>query len=215
MRAFVIACILCLSATLSAGDLSLRDAIVYVKANSDGNGYGMLSAVCVSEDGVFLSAGHGGFTKGNTYELSRGHDTTYFTTATCVGYWRLKDDHGEGVVVLKDNAKNPRHTFVKLGETPKPSDWVHGMGYAGGRMAYTEGKVTGLRNGGRFITADFRMLNGASGGGLFDEKHRLLGILSSRSLLPGETKDGRSDPPSTTWIGVEVFRPCVEPFLSK
>lgn len=219
MRLLVSTLILCLSAAVYGGDLSFREAIVYVEADQvvtpDGRvGRGQLSAVCVSEDGVFLTAGHGGFTRGRIYKANRGTDTETLYELKCLSDRTLNDEAGEGVVVLKDMNPKNRHTYVAIGKTPELTAPVFGMGYAGGRFTYAEGMVIGHLNGTRFIKADFRLLEGASGGGLFDEKHRLVGILSTRSMLASETRDGTTDGPYTRWIGVDVFKQCVDPYLN-
>jgi hypothetical protein len=189
----------------------MRDAVVKIEGNDGAFG----SAVCVSEDGLFVSAGHIGFTKDKTYKATTER-ATY--TLKCLQVRMLKDDKGEGVVLLRDVDRSPRHTYFQIGTTPELMTRTYGIGYAGCEFCYCEGPVTGLRNGTRFILCGYRMMNGASGGACAIEKNnQLIGILSSRTLLatepapPGTVKS--YDPPSTTWIGCDVFRPCVEDWL--
>lgn len=174
----------------------------------------MGSAVCVTEDGLFVSAGHIGYTKGKDYKADT--DKASYTLR-CVQVRMLKDDKGEGVALLRDVDRTPRHTHFVIGKTPDLMCKVYGIGYAGGKFCYCEGEIEGTRNGTRFLLCNYRMMNGSSGGALaIEDNNQLIGILSSRTLLGTEPDSyGKFNQyqPSTTWIGCDVFRPCVEEWL--
>lgn len=66
---------------------------------------------------------------------------------------------------------------------------VRAVGYPGGRFAVTEGDIKGLHlcpcDGGRVIQVSAAFDRGASGGGLFDRKGRLVGVLTFKSGAGG------------------------------
>jgi serine protease Do len=76
-------------------------------------------------------------------------------------------------------------TPVALGDSAalQPGQPVSGFGYTGGlELQHSEGEVVALHrlDGGRVIQSSNAFTSGASGGGLFDERMRLVGILTFR-----------------------------------
>lgn len=74
--------------------------------------------------------------------------------------------------------------MIELGQTRVGLEVV-AAGYSGGNFSATRGKVTGLFScecdGGKVIQTSAPFDHGASGGGLFDEQGRLVGILSFKA----------------------------------
>lgn len=71
----------------------------------------------------------------------------------------------------------------------RKDDLVFSLGFTGGRFAYDLGRVKQLyaMDGSRVLRGNAAFAAGASGGGLFDEEGRLVGILTFYKLSPDQT----------------------------
>jgi len=193
--------LLCVTSTAYSAAFDFRDAIACVQAPG-----GQCSAVCINAH-TFVSVKHAKFERGETY-AAQVHGTDI--TLRCTQVVALHDNPHEGVVVLIDENPESKHPHIPFGNLPAKGDAVCAMGFPAGNFAYCEGKVCAVSPCSRFVIADFRILNGASGGALLDSHDRLIGICSTRSLLRTET-DVKEDenvyfPPETTWVSVDVIR---------
>jgi hypothetical protein len=106
-----------------------------------------------------------------------------------------------------------RADVVTLGQTDrlKPGQSVTAVGYSGGmHMQNSEGKVLALHryDGGRVIQSSNWFRSGASGGGLFDEKMHLVGILTFR--LPGDESEYFAAP--AEWLRAMLDAPTEQEY---
>lgn len=174
---------------LTGSGLKYRDAIEYIG--------GTCSSVCVSPDGIYLSANHCKFRLNTTYETNMG------TRLKCI----YNTGDVEGVCVLVDENRDKVHTFIPLSDQlPKIGEPVYAIGYPAGKFNYAEAQVKrispNIRDGNTYITINQRLFEGHSGGPLINDYDQVIGVLSTRSLLPGE-QGGQGSSPEASFIGLD------------
>jgi serine protease Do len=136
------------------------------------------SGVCVSEDGLILTAGHVMGQSGA--ELTIIFPDGRRCTAKALGANFSRDS---GVAKIVDPGKYP---YVEMGHSDelKPGAWCMALGHPGGVQ---QGRTPPIRLGrilaggkyARFIVSDATVISGDSGGPLFDLEGRVIGIHSN------------------------------------
>lgn len=195
MRYLVCMLILSLPVTaLNAGEhefketmagLKYRDAIVKIS--------NFCSAVCVSPDGIYLSANHCRYEVNKTYQTSSGVEVK------CI----YNTNRFDGVTVFTETSK-PSEDRVYLpiaSDKPAIGDVCYAIGYPAGKFSYHEAKVKAAqinqRDGNEYFTIDQRLWEGHSGGPLINSEDQVMGILSTRSQL--------QDEPEANFIGLDAI----------
>lgn len=174
---------------LTGSGLKYRDAIEYIGRTC--------SSVCVSPDGIYVSANHCKFRVNAVYETNMG------TKLRCI----YNTGNVEGVCVLVDESRDRVHTFIPLADAvPKIGEPVYAIGYPAGKFNYAEARVKEIaispRDGNTYITIDQRLFEGHSGGPLINDNDQVVGVLSTRSLLPNE-RGGQGSSPEASFISLE------------
>ena len=122
---------------------------------------------------------------------------TYEEIGAKADHWKPLPPFHAMVLVAKDEVRDlaiyavqnpPAHPIPALGVTPQAGDWVQTLGHAQGiPYSWASGYVDGVRwmalpdvdpIKGWFTGATIEVRGGNSGGGLWDEEGRLLGICS-------------------------------------
>jgi len=159
-----------LAATATAADPSAA----VVRLNYPG---GTLCSGVSVEGGYILTAEHCGcgdnvtvtFRDGTKLKASTAHDP--------------EKNGRDQVIALKLDSKAP--ATVPIADRPvQKGQTVRSYGYPAGKWSINEGVVTSMNE--RFTSTDFFILEGNSGGGLFNEQGELIGIASARNDLGGE-----------------------------
>lgn len=100
----------------------------------------------------------------------------------------LRDTYRDLCFLTVPDMHFPPVPMIETGQTRVGMN-VMAAGYPGGEFAVSEGKIVGLHScecdGGRVIQTSAAFDRGASGGGLFDQAGRLIGILSFKSSNGG------------------------------
>ena len=168
MRTILLMC--AMASTAVAGDPSAA----IVKLHYPGGGF--CSGVSVG-GGYILTAEHCGcgdnvavtFRDGTKLKASTAHDP--------------EKNGRDQVIALKLDGKAP--ATVPIAErSAQKGQLVRSYGYPAGKWSINEGVVTSRSE--RFTSTDFFILEGNSGGGLFNSKGELIGIASARNDLGGE-----------------------------
>ena len=166
-------CVLVIASTataIAAGDPSAS----VVKLQYPGGTF--CSGVSVS-GGYILTVEHCGCADGVTVTF---RDGTKLTASTAHDPEKNNRDQ---VTALRLSGKAPASVVITQKSASK-GDRVRSDGYPSGRWSINEGLVT--RTNTHFTSTDFFILEGNSGGGLFNSQGELLGIASSRNDLNGE-----------------------------
>jgi serine protease Do len=136
------------------------------------------SGVCVSEDGIILTAGHVMGAVGA--ELTVIFPDGRRCNAKALGANFSRDS---GVIKILDPGKYP---YVEMGHSDelKPGAWCMALGHPGGvQQGRTPpirlGRLLAAGKGARFIVSDATVISGDSGGPLFDLEGRVIGIHSN------------------------------------
>lgn len=167
MRTILLMCVAASTATAADPSASV------VKLHYD-NGR-LCSGVSV-EGGYVLTVEHCGcenatavFRDGTRLKVTPAHDPEK----------NLRDQ----VTALRLSGKAPATATISSKKVTK-GEVVRSYGYPAGKWSMNEGVVT--KTNGQFTSTDFFILEGNSGGGLFNEKGELVGIASSRNDLDGK-----------------------------
>lgn len=200
----ILASLLCVSSLASdkiTRGLEYRDAVLFVG--------GCCSAVCVSPDGIYISANHCEFKIGQTYEtnvLSPGRLKCIYNTGK-----------KEGVCVLIEENTHPPRTYLPVAERlPQIGESVYAIGFPAGRFNYAEAQVKKISNdlndGNAYITINQRLFEGHSGGPLINERDQVIGVLSTRTFLPMERPDLPDEfvRPEANFLGVESIHSALK-----
>lgn len=131
------------------------------------------SGVSVS-DGLVLTAEHCGFEKDVTIIYRDGSEIK------ADGVYDPPKQNRDQVVVYKLRESAP-HSVAVATKRPARGDPVRSIGYPGGRYSTVEGKITSSSS--QMMFTDFWILEGNSGGGLFNADGNLVGIASARTGL--------------------------------
>jgi len=136
------------------------------------------SGVIVNEDGLILTAAH--------VTMEMGEEVTViFPDGKRVSGKVLGSDFSRDSGMVQITAAGEKFPFVELGDskTLKKNDWTIAMGHAGG---FDKERTPPVRLGRvirndeeKFITTDSTLIGGDSGGPLFDEEGKLIGIHSN------------------------------------
>jgi hypothetical protein len=146
---------------------------------------GGCSCVIISPSGYALTAEHCGIKVGD--EVIVG-DTTYGVFA--IAYRPPKNNTDEAVVIKLSGAETYPFVYVSV-DIPRVGDKVFSLGYPRGKWARSDGEVVLISENppktGEFRTAyeirtNFGSAGGGSGGPLFDEKGRVIGLTSTTSV---------------------------------
>ncbi len=179
MRTLMTLVALALPTALPAG--TPEQSVVKIKFPSGS----FCSGVSVS-DGLVLTAEHCGFEDNVTVIFRDG------TTIKADGVYDPPKQSRDQVTVyrLKDAAP---HSVAVATKRPSRGDSVRSIGYPGGKFSTVEGKITSSSS--QLMFADFWILEGNSGGGLFNKDGNLVGIASARTDL--------NDKPGSMFIPVD------------
>ena len=168
MRTFLM--IFAMASTAVAGDPSAA----IVKLHYEG---GRLCSGVSVEGGYILTIEHCGcedttvvFRDGTRLKASPVHDP--------------EKNNRDQVTALRLSGKAPAVVGIAKKNVSK-GDQVRSYGYPAGKWSMNEGVVTSADK--QFTSTDFFILEGNSGGGLFNSKGELVGIASSRNDLNGES----------------------------
>ena len=179
MRNIVLMLILLLPLTLLAGPP--EQAVVKLTMPSGG----FCSGVLVNGD-LILTAEHCGFEK-NVKVLFRDG-----TSSIANGVYDPPKNSRDQVTVYK--LTKPSANSVAVGtKRPSRGDPVRSVGYPGGKFSVVEGSITS--SSAEYLWTDFWILEGNSGGGLFNADGNLVGIASART--------GLTDKPGSVFVPVE------------
>lgn len=144
----------------------LRQAVVTVN--------GCCTGVIVTPDGLVLTAKHCEIEETATIGFPDGKKLP------AKRLW--VSERSEGAVALK--LEGGSFPFSEVGPVPQKGARVFTIGYPTGRYAYLEGELLGAGDvdGVRLNVTNFRVSPGHSGGPLFDEKGRVIGLASAASV---------------------------------
>ena len=179
MRNIVLILTLMLPVTLLAG--TPEQAVVKLKMPSGG----LCSGVLVNGD-LVLTAEHCGFENNVTVLFRDG------TSAIANGAYDPPKNSRDQVTVYR--LTKPSTNSVAVGtKRPSRGDPVRSVGYPGGKFSIVEGSITSSTS--EYLWTDFWILEGNSGGGLFNADGNLVGIASARTRL--------KDKPGSVFVPVE------------
>lgn len=167
-----------LPTTLHAG--TPAQSVVKLKFPSGG----FCSGVSVSGD-LVLTAEHCGFEKNVTVFFRDG------TEIQANGVYDPPKQNRDQVTIYRMVSPAPQSVDVAT-KRPSRGDPVLSIGYPGGRYSTVEGTITSSSP--QLMFADFWILEGNSGGGLFNKDGDLVGIASARTDL--------NDKPGSVFISV-------------
>ena len=131
---------------------------------SVGGGYILTAEHCGCEDGVTVT-----FRDGTRLKAAAAHDP--------------EKNGRDQVTALRLLGKAPAVATVAKTD-PKKGDLVRSYGYPSGKWSINEGRITNTNS--LFTSTDFFILEGNSGGGLFNAANELVGIASARNDFGGK-----------------------------
>lgn len=167
MRTVLLMC--AMASTAVASDPSAAIVKLYYSGGrfcsgvSVGGGYILTIEHCGCEDATVV------FRDGTRLKVTPAHDP-------------VKNNRDQ-VTALRLSGKAPASVTIAEKNVSK-GDRVRSYGYPAGKWSINEGVVTSTNS--RFTSTDFFILEGNSGGGLFNSEGELIGIASARNDLSGE-----------------------------
>ncbi len=170
-----------------------EEAVVRLKMPSGS----FCSGVVVNGD-LVLTAEHCGF-ENNVTVLFRDD-----TSISANGIYDPPKNSRDQVTVYK--LTKPSTNSVAVGtQRPERGDSVRSVGYPGGKFSIVEGNITSSTE--KYLWTDFWILEGTSGGGLFNADGNLVGIASART--------GLGDKPGSVFVPVEEIHTALKAVSQK